>query len=179
LTPFHSIVHTCRIKITPGVREWIKTRAALWEGVVEIQAFSQPPSILFVNEDDDVIEIVHVLDGATVSDISALFRSRGLHSAAADIIDTDELNRTPVKVQEVIESFEPEPDMAEFAEKALRASNSEDSSTTSAQKPPTRPTRPLKKRLQQENVVTPDATTDVHSESETLGVDAGGQTFQV
>jgi hypothetical protein len=116
-----------------------------------------------------------------VSDISALFRSRGLHSAAADIIDTDELNRTPVKVQEVIHSFEPEPDMAQFAEKALRAAGSEDpsSQTTSAQKPPTRPTRPLKKRTQNEDVVTPDATADVHIESETLGVDAVGRTFQV
>ncbi len=64
---------------------------------------------------------------------------------------------------------------------ALRAAGSDDpsSQTTSAQKPPTRPTRPLKKRTQNEDVVTPDATADVHIESETLGVDAVGRTFQV
>ena len=168
-------MHTCRIKITPGVREWIKTRAALWEGVIEIQAFSQPPSILFINEFEDVIESVHVLDSATVSDVSALFRSRGLSSAAADIIDTEELNRNNVKVQEVIQSFEPEPDMAEFAEKALKsAAGGED---PSSQKHQTRPTRPLKKR---------DRSSSFHEEAaipaaaeESIGIDAGGRTFQV
>jgi hypothetical protein len=172
-------VHTCRIKITPGVREWIKTRAALWEGVIEIQAFSQPPSIMFINEDEDVIETVHVLDGATVSDVSALFRSRGLQSAAADIIDTEELNRNTVKVQEVIHSFEPEPDMAEFAEKALRAAGGED---PSSQKQPTRPTRPLKKRDRSSSVSHDDATIPspaAAAAAETIGVDAGGRIFQV
>ena len=78
-------VHTCRIKLSPGLREWIKTKGALFgDELVAVQAYSQPPSMLFVDANGQVFEHIEIAEAATVADITGLLRSRGIVSAAND-----------------------------------------------------------------------------------------------
>jgi len=118
-------VHTCRIKLSPGLREWIKTKGALFgEELVAVQAFSQPPSLLFVDGAGVVFEHVEIGDDATVADITSLLRSRGIVSAASDALDAP---APPVFDQDAAaraaDAFKPERDM-EIA-MALRTAQAE------------------------------------------------------
>jgi hypothetical protein len=84
-------VHTCRIKLSPGLREWIKTKGALFgDELVAVQAYSQPPSLHFVDAAGQVFEHIEIADAATVADISNLLRSRGIVSEANDALSEPE-----------------------------------------------------------------------------------------
>jgi hypothetical protein len=116
-------VHTCRIKQSPGLREWIKTKGALFgDELVAVQAYSQPPSMLFVDADGSVFEHVEISEAATVADITGLLRSRGITSsedgegAPGEGLDLGAAARAA-------DAFQPERDM-EIA-MALRAAQAE------------------------------------------------------
>jgi hypothetical protein len=52
-------VHTCRIKQHPGLREWITSLAldgGAYDGIVDVQPFSQPPNVNFLAADGSLIE---------------------------------------------------------------------------------------------------------------------------
>ena len=105
-------VHTCRIKLLPGLRAWIKQKGPLFGDLVTVQAFSQPPSLIFLTAEGTVAEQVSVLDEATTADVTALLRSRGVVSEESDAADADAAQRDPGAVSRGLEAIQPEPDMA-------------------------------------------------------------------
>ena len=82
-------VHTCRIKQSPGLREFIASREPLFGGRIVVQAYSQPPSLHFIGADGSLLERVDVLESASVADIVGLLRSRGVISAPNDALETE------------------------------------------------------------------------------------------
>jgi hypothetical protein len=77
-------IHTCRIKQTPGLREWVNEVSSRFSSTVEVQPFSQPPNINFFDSDGGLIERVKVFDDVTVADLTAFLRTRGVHGAGME-----------------------------------------------------------------------------------------------
>lgn len=77
-------IHTCRIKQTPGLREWVNEVSSRFSSTVEVQPFSQPPNLNLFDADGGLLERVKILDDVTVADLTAFLRTRGVHGAGME-----------------------------------------------------------------------------------------------
>lgn len=75
---FKVAIHTCRVKLMPGVREWVSTEAGTYDVPIEVAPYSQPSNFNFI-AGSRLLAHVMVKDSATVSDIHNFLESHGVH----------------------------------------------------------------------------------------------------
>lgn len=71
-------VHTCRIKLMPGVREWVTMHPEQFAVPIEVAPYSQPPNFNVISEDNRLLMKAVVRDDATVADINNFLEAHGI-----------------------------------------------------------------------------------------------------
>lgn len=76
---FKAAVHTCRLKLMPGVKEWVVSDSEGFAVPLEVAPYSQPSNFNLYGNDQELLLKAYVSDEATVTDINNFLEAHGVY----------------------------------------------------------------------------------------------------